>query len=174
MTVVRELTALDTAVERGAERLLSLRHPDGWWKGELESNATMIAEHLFLLHFLGLRDAGTDQLLANELLARRRADGTWSIWFDGPPDLSVTVEVYAALKLAGVDPGGQTREYIQRAGGGPRTRVFTPAFLALIGQWPWHPLPHVPVELVLLPPDGPPSGYDFALLAPQTKVSLVL
>ena len=44
----------------------------------------MIAEHLFLLHFLGLRDAETDRLLANELLARRRADGTWSIWFDGP------------------------------------------------------------------------------------------
>ena len=32
----------------------------------------MIAEHLFLLHFLGLRDAETDRLLANELLARRR------------------------------------------------------------------------------------------------------
>ena len=36
MTVVQELTSLDTAVERGAERLLSLQHPDGWWKGELE------------------------------------------------------------------------------------------------------------------------------------------
>ena len=84
MTVVQELTGLDTAVDLGAERLLSLQHPDGWWKGELESNATMIAEHLFLLHFLGLRDAETDRLLANELLARRRADGTWSIWFDGP------------------------------------------------------------------------------------------
>ena len=60
----KELTGLDNAVERGAERLLSLQHPDGWWKGELESNATMIAEHLFLLHFLGLRDAETDRLLA--------------------------------------------------------------------------------------------------------------
>src|SRR6186997_1432662 len=72
MTVVQELNTLDTGVERAAERLLSLQHPDGWWKGELESNATMIAEHLFLLHFLGLRDAETDRLLANELLARRR------------------------------------------------------------------------------------------------------
>src|SRR5438270_10662548 len=117
MTLVQELTALDSGVERAAERLLSLQHPDGWWKGELESNATMIAEHLFLFHFLGLRDAETDRLLANELLARRRADGTWSIWFEGPPDLSVTVEAYTALKLAGVDPGEQTREYIRQAGG---------------------------------------------------------
>ncbi len=172
MTAVRELTALDAAVERGADRLLSLQHPDGWWKGELESNATMIAEHLFLLHFLGLRDAETDRLLANELLARRRADGTWSIWFDGPADLSVTVEAYTALKLAGVDAGEATRAYIRRAGGVPRTRIFTRAFLAMIGQWPWARLAHVPVELILFPADGPLSVYDFACWARQTMVAL--
>jgi squalene-hopene/tetraprenyl-beta-curcumene cyclase len=172
MTVVQELTALDAGVERAAERLLSLQHPDGWWKGELESNATMIAEHLFLLHFLGLRDAETDRLLANELLARRRADGTWSIWFDGPPDLSVTVEAYTALKLAGVDAGDATREYIRRAGGVAKTRIFTRAFLALIGQWPWRRLAHVPVELILLPAGGPLSVYDFACWARQTMVAL--
>jgi len=172
MTVVQELTGLDTAVDRGTERLLSLQHPDGWWKGELESNATMIAQHLFLLHFLGLRDAETDRLLANELLARRRADGTWSIWFEGPAELSVTVEAYAALKLAGVDAGDATREYIRRSGGVPRTRIFTRAFLALIGQWPWRRLAHVPVELILLPANGPLSVYDFACWARQTMVSL--
>jgi squalene-hopene/tetraprenyl-beta-curcumene cyclase len=172
VTVVRELTALDNGVERASERLLSLQHPDGWWKGELESNATMIAEHLFLLHFLGLRDAETDRLLANELLARRRSDGTWSIWFEGPPDLSVTVEAYAALKLAGVDAGDATRDSIRRAGGVPKTRIFTRAFLALIGQWPWRRLAHVPVELTLLPSDGPLSVYDFACWARQTMVAL--
>jgi squalene-hopene/tetraprenyl-beta-curcumene cyclase len=172
MTVVRELTALDATVEKGAERLLSLQHPAGWWKGELESNATMIAEHLFLLHFLGLREEETDRLLANELVARRRDDGTWSIWFEGPPDLSVTVEAYTALKLAGVDAGDATREYIRRAGGVARTRIFTRAFLALIGQWPWGRLAHVPVELILLPPQGPLSVYDFACWARQTMVAL--
>jgi squalene-hopene/tetraprenyl-beta-curcumene cyclase len=172
MTVVQELTALDTGVERATERLFSLQHPDGWWKGELESNATMIAEHIFLLHFLGLRDAETDRLLANELLARRRDDGTWSIWFEGPPDLSVTVEAYVALKLAGVDAGEATREYIRRAGGVRRTRIFTRAFLALIGQWPWHRLAQVPVKLILLPANGPLSVYDFSCWARQTMVAL--
>jgi squalene-hopene/tetraprenyl-beta-curcumene cyclase len=172
VTVVRDLTAIDDAVERGADRLLSLQHHEGWWKGELESNATMIAEHLFLLHFLGLRDQETDRLLANELLARRRADGTWSIWFEGPADLSVTVEAYTALKVAGVDPGDATRDYIRRAGGVPKTRIFTRAFLALIGQWPWRRLAHVPVELILLPAQGPLSVYDFACWARQTMVAL--
>src|SRR5919197_5590694 len=172
MTVVRELTTLDLTVERGAERLLSLQDPAGWWKGELESNATMIAEHLFLLHFLGRRDAKTDRLLANELLARRRDDGTWSIWFEGPPDLSVTVEAYTALKLAGMDAGEPTRDYIRRAGGVARTRIFTRAFLALIGQWPWHRLAHVPVELILFPAEGPLSVYDFSCWGRQTMVAL--
>ena len=172
MTVAQELNALDTGVERAAERLFSLQHPEGWWKGELESNATMMAEHLFLLHVLGLRAPETDRLLANELLARRRADGTWSIWFGGPPDLSVTVEAYTALKLAGFDAGDATRAYIRGAGGVPKTRIFTRAFLALIGQWPWLRLPHVPVELILLPAQGPLSVYDFACWARQTMVAL--
>src|SRR5256885_580437 len=172
MTVVQELTALDSGVERAAERLLSLQHPGGWWKGELESNATMIAEHLFLLHFLGLRDRETERLLANELLARQREDGTWSIWFEGPPDISVTVEAYTALKLAGVDAGDASRAYIQRAGGVARTRIFTRAFLALIGQWPWRRLAHVPVELILLPVGAPLTVYDFSCWARQTMVAL--
>src|SRR5919199_4332771 len=172
MTLVQELTTLDRTLDLGTNRLLSLQHPDGWWKGELESNATMIAEHLFLLHFLALRDGETDRLLANELLARRRDDGTWSIWFEGPPDLSVTVEAYTALKLAGVDAADETRDAIRRAGGVAKTRIFTRAFLALIGQWPWHRLAHVPGELILLPAGGPLSVYDFACWARQTMVAL--
>ena len=94
-------TTLDRAVERAASRMLELQHPDGWWVGELESNATMIAQHLFWHHFLGLRTPELDRKIANELLARQRDDGTWAIWFEGPPDLSTTIEAYAALKLAG-------------------------------------------------------------------------
>src|SRR5919201_391265 len=139
--VARELTALDQALERGTERLLALQHPDGWWKGELESNATMIAQHLFWHHFLGLRTRDLDRKIANELLARRRDDGTWSIWFEGPADLSTSIEAYAALKLTGVDPGPEARDYIRGAGGIRRTRIFTRAFMALIGQWPWQAIP---------------------------------
>ena len=56
MSAVEELTRLDQAVDKAADRLLELQHPGGWWVGELESNATMITEHLFWLHVLGLRD----------------------------------------------------------------------------------------------------------------------
>ena len=76
VSLTHELTRLDTAVEAATNRLLDLQHPGGWWVGELESNATMIAEHLFWLHVLGLRDPDTDRRLANDIVARRRDDGT--------------------------------------------------------------------------------------------------
>src|SRR5438552_15982868 len=128
MTAVRELTALDHTLERGAERLLELQHPDGWWKGELESNVTMTAQHLFWHHFLGLRTPELDRKIANELLGRQRGDGTWAIWFEGPADLSTTVEAYAALKLAGVEPGARARDCLRAEGGGWRARVCTQCF----------------------------------------------
>ena len=162
MTAIEELTALDRAVEAATRRLRELQHPGGWWVGELESNATMIAEHLFWLHFLGLRDRETDRKLANELLARRREDGTWSNWFEGPADLSTTIESYVALKMAGADAGKETLDYIRREGGVARARVFTKCFLAALGEWPWQRIATVPVELVLLPPRSPFSIYNFA------------
>ena len=174
MTVAPERidTRLDAAIEAATQRLLELQHPDGYWVGELESNATMIAQHLFWHHVLGLRTPELDRKIANELLARQREDGTWSIWFEGPPDLSTSIEAYAALKLAGVDPGHQAREFIRSRGGIPRSRIFTKCFLALLGQWPWQRITPIPVELVLLPPSGPVSIYDFSCWARGTFVPL--
>jgi squalene-hopene/tetraprenyl-beta-curcumene cyclase len=172
VTIVDELTALDTAVERGVGRLFELQRPEGFWVAELESNVTMTSQHLFWNHFLGLRTPELDRRIAAELLSRQRDDGTWAIWWDGPADLSTTIEAYVALKLAGVDPGPKARAFIQEKGGIPRSRVFTKCFLALLGQWPWQRIPSVPPELVLLPPSAPFSIYHFGCWARQTVVAL--
>ena len=172
MTAVEELTTLDRTVDAAASRLLELQHRGGWWVGELESNATMIAEHLFWLHVLGLRDRETDRRLANDILARRRDDGTWSNWWEGPADLSTTIESYVALKMAGVDAGDETRDFIRREGGIRRSRVFTKCFMALLGQWPWQRIVPIPPEMILLPPSAPFSVYNFACWARQTVVPL--
>jgi squalene-hopene/tetraprenyl-beta-curcumene cyclase len=165
-------TRLDAAIEAATNRLLELQHPDGYWVGELESNVTMTAQHLFWHHVLGLRTPDLDRRIANELLARQRDDGTWAIWGGGPGDLSTTVEAYVALKLAGVDPGPQARSFIQSRGGIPKTRIFTKCFLALLGQWPWQRVTPIPVELVLFPPNAPFSIYNFACWARGTFVPL--
>src|SRR5262249_45009365 len=110
--------------------------------------------------------------LANELIARRRADGTWSNWFEGPADLSTTIESYVALKMAGVDPGAETLAYIRGHGGIPAARVFTKCFLALLSQWPWQRVPPVPPEIVMLPPSAPFSIYNLGSWARLTVVPL--
>jgi squalene-hopene/tetraprenyl-beta-curcumene cyclase len=174
MTAVAELTALDTAIDRGTRRLLELQRPDGIWVGELESNVTMTAQHLFWNHYLGLRTPDLDRRIANELLARMRDDGTWSIWFEGPPDLSTSIEAYVACRLAGADPGPRALAYIRREGGIPRSRLFTRCFMALLGQWPWQKMVPIPPELVLLPPSSPFSIYSFSCWARQTFVALAV
>jgi squalene-hopene/tetraprenyl-beta-curcumene cyclase len=174
MTAVAELTALDTTIDRGTRRLLELQRPDGIWVGELESNVTMTAQHLFWNHALGLRTPELDRGIANELMARMRDDGTWSIWFDGPPDLSTSIEAYVALRMCGVEPGPRALAYIQREGGIPKARLFTKCFLALLGHWPWQRMVPIPPELVLLPPSAPFSIYNFACWARQTFVALAV
>src|SRR5438067_8801626 len=169
-----ELTRLDAAIERGTRRLLELQRPGGIWVGELESNVTMTAQHLFWNHYLGLRTPELDRRIANELLARMRDDGTWSIWFEGPPDLSMSLEAYVALRMCGVDPGPKALAYLKCEGGIPKSRLFTKCFLALLGQWPWQRIGPIPPELVLLPPKAPFSIYDFACWARQTFVALAL
>jgi len=172
MSATAALTALDEAIDRGTRRLLELQRPGGIWVGELESNVTMTAQHLFWNHALGLRTPELDRGIANELMARMREDGTWSIWFGGPPDLSTSIEAYVALRMCGVDPGPRALDYIRREGGVPRSRLFTKCFLALLGQWPWQRMVPVPPELVLMPPSAPFSIYDFSCWARQTFVAL--
>ncbi len=81
---------LDRALGAGVERLLSLQKPDGFWVAELESNVTMTAQHIFWHVFLRIDDEDTVRRCANELLARRRDDGTWAIYWGGEPDLAAT------------------------------------------------------------------------------------
>ncbi|MEO8289393.1 MAG: squalene--hopene cyclase [Gaiellaceae bacterium] len=169
-------TDLDRALDAGVERLLSLQQPGGWWVGELESNVTMTAQHIFWHEFLRIADEDTVRRCANELLARQRPEGTWAIYWGGEPDLAATVESYAALRMAGLsadDPRlAGARRYIEEQGGIGAARVFTRIWLALFGLWPWEEIQAIPPELVLLRPELPLSLYSFACWARQTMVAL--
>src|SRR3954452_12953788 len=94
-----------SALLRAQEHLLSLQDPDGWWKGELETNVTMDAEDLLLRQFLGIRDATTTARAAEWIRSQQRADGSWANFYGGPGDVSTTIESYVALRLAGDEPG---------------------------------------------------------------------
>jgi squalene-hopene/tetraprenyl-beta-curcumene cyclase len=163
-------------LDRAVTHLLELQHPDGYWKGELETNVTIDAEDLFLRHYLGLLDGRTAAATAKWIRARQREDGSWATFHGGPADLSTTVEAYVALRLAGdaVDAPHMraAREPIAELGGLGATRVFTRMWLALLGAWSWRTLPVLPPEQLLLPARAPLSIYSFGCWARQTIVAL--
>ncbi len=166
------------ALDRAVARLRALQHPEGWWKGELETNVTMEAEDLLMRQFLGIRGARETEWTARWIRSTQRADGSWATFYDGPPDLSTTLEAYLALRLAGDPPDAphlvRARETILRLGGVEGSRVFTRIWLALFGLWPWDELPAVPVEQILLPARAPLSVYAFACWARQTIVPIAV
>jgi squalene-hopene/tetraprenyl-beta-curcumene cyclase len=177
-TAAAETAAAAATLDRGAAYLLSLQDPAGWWKGELETNVTMEAEDLFLRHVLGIGDPATTEQTARWIRSKQRADGSWASFFGGPPELSTTVEAYAALRLAG-DPADApwlraAAEYVRGAGGLERTRVFTRMWFAMLGLWSWDDLPALPPELIFLPRWVPLNVYDFACWARQTVVPLTV
>jgi len=169
---------VNEAIRRSQEYFLRSQHPDGYWWGELESNVTMAAEYLLLTHFLGCGETDRWRKVANYLRSQQRPDGTWAIWYDGPPDINATVESYFALKLAGVpadDPMMEkARAFVLSQGGIPNTRIFTKIWLALFGQWDWRGVPALPPEFVLLPTWFPLNIYEFACWARGTIVPMLL
>jgi len=158
--------------------LLSLQADDGYWWAELESNVTITAEHLFLRHILGIPDKREATKAATYILSQQRADGTWGNWFDGPAELSTSIEAYTALKIAGVPAGApemvRARTWILSQGGVEKARVFTKIWFAMLGEWDWRGVPVLPVEFVLIPPRSPISIYSFGCWARQTIVPLAI
>ncbi len=175
-TDVRALA--QAATERAVGHLTGLQDAAGWWRGELETNVTMDAEDLLLREFLGIRTAGQTAAAARWIRSRQRADGTWSNWYGGRPDLSTTIEAYIALRLAGDEPGAphmdSAARWVRAAGGIGASRVFTRIWLALFGEWPWQDLPAMPPELIYLPSWFPLNVYDWACWARQTIVPLTV
>jgi squalene-hopene/tetraprenyl-beta-curcumene cyclase len=167
--------SLDASLARAVSHLLDLQYDEGYWWGELESNVTITSEHLFLTHILGVGNDAEWRKIANYLLDKQREDGTWAIWYDGPPDLSTTIEAYVALKMAGVSPDSpemaRARSFILSRGGVDRARVFTKIWLAVLGEWDWRGTPMMPPEIIFLP-KWALFGFIFLLVKSVTESNL--
>src|SRR3954463_13420100 len=91
------------ALKRARDHLVERQSALGWWKGDLKTNVTMDAEDLLLRQFLGILRPDELDKTARWIRSQQRADGTWAAFYGGPAELSVTVEAYTALRLAGDD-----------------------------------------------------------------------
>ena len=166
------------AVDRAVQWLLDRQHPDGWWTGELETNVTMTAEHVLLLRFLGIPLESIRERAAHHLLTEQRSDGSWALYYDGPADLSTTIESYVALKVLGIDVQRDEMRRalatIRRLGGLTEARVFTKIWMAIFGVYPWDGVPSLPPEIVFFPPWMPFNLYDFSCWARGTIAPLTI
>ncbi len=169
---------LDECIDRAVAFFRRVQAPEGYWWAELESNVTMASEHLMLERILGIADERRTRKIARYLLNHQNEDGSWPIYHGGPGDLSVTVEAYFALKLAGYDARSpemaRARQFVASHGGAGRARVFTKLWLAMFGQFDWDALPAMPPEVVLLPPWFPFNIYEFASWARGTIVPILV
>jgi squalene-hopene/tetraprenyl-beta-curcumene cyclase len=147
--------ALQDALTRARDALLSLQHPDAYWAFELEADCTIPAEYVLMMHFMDEIDEALQAKIGVFLRNHQAAHGGWSLYPGGDIDVSCSVKVYYALKLAGDLPGAphmqKARAAILAQGGAAKGNAFTRLTLAMFAQVPWRAVPMVPVEIMFLP-----------------------
>ena len=150
------LDEVDEAVEQSLQALLAYQREDGHWVFELEADATISAEYILLVHYLGeTPDPQLEARIGRYLRRIQNPDGSWPLFSHGAADISASVKAYFALKMLG---DHEDEEHMRRArasilaqGGAEASNVFTRTLLALFGVMSWQSVPMMPVELMLAP-----------------------
>ncbi len=150
---------LENSIEQSLNWLLSKQKGDGHWAFELEADATIPSEYIFLNHFLNEVDSDVEKMLACYLRSIQGSHGGWPLYHDGDFNMSASVKAYFALKLVGDNENAphmvKARKVILQNGGAAKANVFTRITLALFEQVPWSAVPVMRPEAMLLPSWSP-------------------
>jgi len=153
---IDDLPARAAAASTAAGKfLLSKQHEDGYWCGELEADTTLESDYVLLHTLLGTVDQERFEKCANYILRHQQEDGGWSIYAQGPSNISASVKAYFALKLAGYKADHpalvRARAKILALGGATGVNTFTKIYLCFLGQYDYDAVPAIPPEIVLFP-----------------------
>jgi squalene-hopene/tetraprenyl-beta-curcumene cyclase len=150
-----DLAQIETVISDSVAALKRRQKSDGHWVFDLEADATIPAEYIFLNHFLDEREPELEARLAAYIRKIQEPHGGWALFYRGKIDISASVKAYWALKTVGDDIDAlhmvRAREAILAAGGAERSNVFTRYAMALFGHVPWLAVPTMPIELMLMP-----------------------
>jgi hypothetical protein len=118
--------------------LLGRRESRSQWIGRQIGNASLPSQMLMLLAYFGREGTELADQAANAILRDQLPDGGWPAVPGGGADLSVSVQAYLALKLAGHRANrpfmAAARQVIRELGGADHADAETRQFLALFGQ----------------------------------------
>src|ERR1700734_2242859 len=150
-----DISDVGSSISKARDFLLSLQHPDGYWCGELEADAMLEADYIFLHRLLETGDEGRLQRACTEMMRYQNDDGSWSIYPGGPGNISLSVKCYFACKLMWMpesDPIlARARTWILANGGVVACNTFTKMYLCALGQYDYDAVPAIPPEIVLAP-----------------------
>ena len=90
-------------IGKAAAWLMGQQHEQGYWCGELEADAMLEADYIYMHTLLGTGDKGRMERAVNEILRHQNEDGGWSLYPGGPSNVNYGVKCYLALKLMGWD-----------------------------------------------------------------------
>lgn len=123
--------------------LLGAQSHDGYWCGNRRSDLTDACQLIVLRACLGDELSELDHScghLCEAILAEQLPSGGWSTLPGKRIDLSMSVQAYLALKLAGYEASDErlanARRAIRRHGGADQADATTRLFLLLLGQIP--------------------------------------
>ena len=143
------LGQVSEVIAKATDWLLSLQHPDGYWCGELEADSMLESDYIFMHTLLGTGDRGKMERAVNEILRHQNEDGGWSIYPNGPSNISLGVKAYFALKLMGWSAEHpmlvKARTWILANGGVTELQsTFTKMdYLCALGQYEYDAVPAV-------------------------------
>ena len=132
------LGQVEDGIARARDFLLGLQHEEGYWSGELEADSMLEADYIFLHTLYGTGQPHRMEGAVQEILRHQNADGGWSIYPNGPSNVSLSVKCYFALKLMGWSPDhavlARARTWILEHGGVVECNTFTKIYLCALGQ----------------------------------------
>jgi squalene-hopene/tetraprenyl-beta-curcumene cyclase len=179
LSIKEDQQRIKEAIKKAQDYLLSLQSPEGYWVGELEADASVSAGYIPLMYSMtGRVDPERQRKTITFVKSKQAPDGSWSTYYGGAGDLNVSIQVYFALKVAGISASEpfmqRARDFILGKGGISQANVFTKIWLALFGQYDWRGTPTVPPEIMLLPNWFYLNIYEFASWSRATIVALTV
>lgn len=157
---------IERALEKSVCALIAEQAEDGSFEGEVVWCPMLAAQYVLAMHAMGR--PLTAERRANVLRHfedTRLAAGGWGLHELSKPYLFVTILVYVASRLLGVEKNdpllARAYEFIRAEGGAAQVPSWGKLWLAIVGLYDWKGVSPVPVEAWLLPEWLPahPSRY---------------
>ena len=154
------------ALKRATARLLEMQGDDGGWEGEMVWCPMLTAQYVLLHHIVGEPlEPGRRRRVLRSFDCTRLPGGTWGLHRRSAPHLFVTVLVYVAARLLGVERGNPliepARKFIENEGA-LNIPSWGKFWLALLNLYDWRGINAIQPELWSLPrwlPIHPSNWY---------------